>query len=52
MKTKVLLIMLVTMLAAGLNAEAQTTPSKATSKQKTVLLINAHLRYPGMSREN
>ena len=49
MKTKFFLIVLVTLLTAGFHAEAQTTPSKDTSKQKTVLLINAHLRYPGMS---
>src|SRR3954469_21448479 len=34
---------------AGLNAEAQTHSSKDSSTRKTVLLINAHLRYPGMS---
>jgi modulator of drug activity B len=46
MKTRIFLAMLITVLTFGTKINAQT---KSADKQKTVLLINAHLTYPGLS---
>lgn len=44
--------MLMTLATLGTKIIAQNTSSKDTGKQKTVLLINAHLTYPGLSEGN
>ncbi|HKO76685.1 MAG TPA: hypothetical protein VJU52_05685, partial [Flavobacterium sp.] len=44
MKAKIILITILTILSLGTRLMAQTP-----SKQKTVLLINGHLTYPGLS---
>lgn len=49
MKIKILLLTTVIMLNALLKSEAQNTSQKEVAKRKTVLLINAHLPYPGLS---
>jgi NADPH dehydrogenase (quinone) len=51
MKNKIIFLALITMLSIGIKAAAQTqsTASSKVAKQKTVLLINAHLAYPGLS---
>jgi modulator of drug activity B len=49
MKTKIFLIAFITLLTVGLQSKAQTVASKENNKTKTVLLINAHLTYPGWS---
>lgn len=46
MKTTIFFTMLLTVLTFGTKINAQT---KSADKQKTVLLINAHLTYPGLS---
>jgi modulator of drug activity B len=48
MKAKIIFITLITMLSFGTKSIAQTT-SKDAINPKTVLLINAHLTYPGLS---
>ncbi|KAA5535750.1 NAD(P)H-dependent oxidoreductase [Paenimyroides baculatum] len=48
MKAKIIIITLVA-IVFGSNLFGQTKPSKENSKQKTVLLINTHLTYPGWS---
>ncbi|EJL65846.1 NAD(P)H-dependent oxidoreductase [Flavobacterium sp. CF136] len=49
MKIKIIFLTLITMLSFGMKSIGQTTPSKAAIKPKTVLIINAHLTYPGLS---
>ena len=49
MKVKLFLISIISMLALSSTLKAQTTVQEANVKTKTVLLINAHLTYPGMS---
>lgn len=49
MKIKIIFLTLITLLSFGIKATAQTTSSKAAIKPKTVLIINAHLTYPGLS---
>jgi len=49
MKTRICIVMLMTLLTFGTKITAQTKFSKDTNKHKTVLLINAHLTYPGLS---
>nr|WP_314492652.1 NAD(P)H-dependent oxidoreductase [uncultured Chryseobacterium sp.] len=46
MKARIFLAMLVTILTFGMKINAQT---QSTGKQKTVLLLNAHLTYKGFS---
>ncbi|PIF34509.1 modulator of drug activity B [Flavobacterium sp. 9] len=46
MKTRIFFAMLITVLTFATKINAQT---KSADKQKTVLLINAHLTYPGLS---
>ena len=46
MKTRIFLAMLVTIATFGTKTNAQT---KALNMQKTVLLLNAHLTYSGLS---
>lgn len=45
MKTKIILTIILMMISFGTKISAQ----KNSSKQQTVLLINAHLTYPGLS---
>jgi modulator of drug activity B len=49
MKAKIFLIAVIAVLTAGLNSQAQTSSSKDPAKRKTVLLLNAHLPYKGLS---
>lgn len=49
MKIKFIFLTLLTILSFIGKAGAQATPSKKVIKPKTVLLINAHLTYPGLS---
>jgi NADPH dehydrogenase (quinone) len=49
MKLKALLLSLIILLTAGINSQAQSSSIKEKNQAKTVFLINAHLRYPGMS---
>ena len=49
MKAKVTLIAVLILLSFGSSLFGQTKSSKENSKQKTVLLINTHLTYPGWS---
>lgn len=52
MKIKTIFLTLITILSIGTRAIAQTTTTTTTKeviKPKTVLLINAHLTYPGLS---
>ncbi|MEJ5145304.1 hypothetical protein [Sphingobacterium sp. MYb388] len=49
MKAKITLITLIMLLSFGSKLLAQNTPSKPNSTNKTVLLINTHLTYPGWS---
>lgn len=46
MKIRICLAMLITVLTCGTRINAQT---KSPAKQQTVLLLNAHLTYPGLS---
>jgi len=48
MKIKFILLSLITMLSFGNKLDAQTSIEKG-NKSKTVLLLNAHLTYPGLS---
>jgi modulator of drug activity B len=45
MKTRIFFAMLITVLTFG----TITAQTKSADKQKTVLLLNAHLTYPGLS---
>ena len=49
MKAKITLITVLMLLSLGSSLFGQTKSSKENSKQKTVLLINTHLTYPGWS---
>lgn len=52
MKLKIIFLSLIPLLSIGIKATAQTVVSKDTTKPKTVLIINAHLTYPGLSEGN
>lgn len=49
MKAKITLITVLMLLSFGSSVFGQAKSSKENSKQKTVLLINTHLTYPGWS---
>lgn len=49
MKVKAILLTFIIIVSFGIHSFAQTSQSKEVSKQKTVLLINSHLTYPGWS---
>ena len=49
MKAKNSLLSFLIFLSFGINLNAQNSSSKDKSTQKTVLLINTHLTYPGWS---
>lgn len=49
MRTRIFIAMLMTILTFGTKINAQTKAETSTGKQKTVLLLNAHLTYKGLS---
>lgn len=49
MKAKNTFLLILIFLSLGIQLNAQNSSSKDKSKQKTVLLINTHLTYPGWS---
>lgn len=49
MKAKIFLISVISLLTVAFGSRAQTSSSKDLAKRKTVLLINAHLPYKGLS---
>ncbi len=51
MKAKIILITILTILSFGTKIIAQMRPLRQNEKQQTVLLINAHLMYSGLSEE-
>lgn len=49
MKAKIILITIWTILLLGTSSNAQNKSAKQNLTQQTVLLVNAHLKYPGLS---